>query len=150
MCKVIRSKIVFATCMPFWQRLKDLQVIFIFSSTAMWNIHFFAHKLSPWITFCIYTEFSWYNYTFTGTCHNRLDFLRWNATFQRTTWILWHNPTPLKKISHGTKCYFSQFFTLRNFLPIKFAFVYLGLHPFECQFSCKKNLHFITYSACTQ
>lgn len=141
------KNLVFAMWMPFWQRLKDHHVIFTFSSTVMWNIQFFAHKISLWVTFCVYTVFSLYIYTFTGTCHYRLDFLRWTATFQWTTWILWNNRTPMKKISHGTKCYFSQFFTL---LPMKSAFVYLGLHPIGCQFSWKKNLHFITYSACMQ
>ena len=128
------KNLVFAMWMPFWQRLKDHQVIFTFS--LMRNIQFFAHKICLWITFCVYTVFSWYNYTFTCTCHYRLDFLRWNATFQWTTWILWHNPTPIKKNSHGTKCYFSQFSTL---VPIKSAFVHLGPHPIGCQFSCKKK-----------
>ena len=66
------KNLVFAMWMPFWQRLKDHQVIFTFSSTVMWNIQFFDHKISLWVTFCVYTVFSLYNYTFTGTFSDEL------------------------------------------------------------------------------
>ena len=129
MCEVIRSKILFfAMWMPFWQRLKDHQVIFTFS--LMRNIQFFAHKICLWITFCVYTVFSWYNYTFNRTCHNRLDFLRWNATFQWTTWILWHNPTPIKKIHielNATLVNFPHFYQ-SNLLLSTLDFTPLGVN----------------------
>ena len=139
------KNLVFAMWMPFWQKLKDHQVIFTFS--LMRNIQFFAHKICLWITFCVYTVFSWYNYTFTCTCHYRLDFLRWNATFQWTTWILWHNPTPIKKIHMELNA------TLVNFPHLyqsNLLLSTLDFTPLGVNFLVKKNLHFITYSACMQ
>ena len=76
-----------------------------------------------------------------------MSFFKWTTSFfydvippllKKFTWNLMLPLVNFPRNSH----------VLSRFLPMKFAFSYLGLHPITCQFLVN-TLYFITYSACT-